>query len=199
MDIDTRIFLRSCIKPDYGPILKSIVGALLAHSLLWLNWPIKDYTVVTEVPDWINIKLVADFEYIKEKQSEPDKNIILKKTLVSKKEKIPQREKKQKIKKSTPTTYIKENSRPMLKQNPKPVYPAAARRRGMQGVVLLKVNVNNKGNVEKLDVLQSSGYKVLDLSAVNSVKHWKFIPAKIGEDSVSSVIEIPIKFSLKTL
>jgi protein TonB len=38
---------------------------------------------------------------------------------------------------------------------------------------------------------------MLDESAIDAVKKWKFIPAKKGETAVASAVIVPIVFSLK--
>ena len=49
------------------------------------------------------------------------------------------------------------------------VYPPLARQRGWQGTVLLGLRVEPNGHLEKIYVERSSGYAVLDHSALNSL------------------------------
>jgi TonB family protein len=86
---------------------------------------------------------------------------------------------------------------PKYAENPKPPYPQEARDRGYQGEVLLRVEVLSNGRVGQIEVKRSSGYEMLDHSALSTVKQWKFIPAKRGEDAVSLWVNIPIKFQLQ--
>ena len=88
-------------------------------------------------------------------------------------------------------------ARPRYDRNPKPSYPRIARRRGYEGVVVLKVEILDNGRVGELRVKRSSGHHILDRSALKTVKQWKFIPAKRGEDPIRIWVEIPIKFELK--
>lgn len=195
MDIETRLHLRSFIKLDATPILKAVVFALFVHVLLWFNWPAEKNSTAAEIPDWINIKLTAGFE-VKENKVE---KIKTKKTIeipIKKKNEV---EQKRESKPTPATTFIKADSRPYRLENPKPIYPTAARRLGMQGVVLLSVNINDTGYVEKVDILKTSGFRVLDRSAVKSVGGWRFIPARQGEQEVASKIEIPIRFILNEI
>lgn len=76
-------------------------------------------------------------------------------------------------------------------------YPLAARRAGIQGRVLLNVEVLADGMSGQLQVHQSSGYTVLDRAALNSVKTWRFVPARRAGRTVSEWFKIPIQFSLK--
>ena len=88
-------------------------------------------------------------------------------------------------------------SQPRYAENPKPVYPKEARRKGYEGEVLLKVEVLANGRVGRVDVKKSSGYEILDRSALTAVKQWKFIPANEGDGSIPCWVNIPIKFQLQ--
>lgn len=81
--------------------------------------------------------------------------------------------------------------------NPKPPYPLAARRRGIEGRVVLHAHVLEGGQCAEVRLKQSSGYELLDASAIETVKHWRFIPALRGETAVASWVEIPITFRLR--
>ena len=81
-------------------------------------------------------------------------------------------------------------------QNPSPEYPGMSRRRGEQGKVLLKVFVSPQGQAEKVLLEKTSGFELLDKSAIDVVKTWKFIPASSNNQPVSGVVIVPIRFSL---
>ncbi len=78
----------------------------------------------------------------------------------------------------------------------RPPFPRQAREQGWQGVVLLTLTIDAEGQVLQADVKKSSGYPLLDSSAVQSVKRWTFEPAKNGNFPVSSVVNLPVKFDL---
>lgn len=86
---------------------------------------------------------------------------------------------------------------PKYAENPKPLYPREAKRKGYEGEVLLRVEVLSNGRVGEVEVKRSSGYELLDRSAMIAVKQWKFIPAKKGETPVPSWVNIPIVFQLR--
>ena len=86
---------------------------------------------------------------------------------------------------------------PKYAENPKPIYPQEARRKGYEGEVILKVEVLSNGRVGQVEVKKSSGYELLDRSALATVKQWKFVPAKKGEAQVPLWVNIPIKFQLQ--
>jgi periplasmic protein TonB len=85
---------------------------------------------------------------------------------------------------------------PHYLKNPSPQYPTDARKRGEEGRVILLVAVNEKGLVDSVSILTSSGYPSLDTAALKCVKRWKFVPAKKGDVAVASDVEIPIRFTL---
>ncbi len=85
---------------------------------------------------------------------------------------------------------------PHYDQNPRPVYPKIARRRGLQGIVLLEVLVFADGQVEKTFLLESSGYRSLDRAALRAVRRWQFKPATSLGLPVASRVVVPIDFVL---
>lgn len=86
---------------------------------------------------------------------------------------------------------------PLYKKNPPPVYPRKARKRGMEGVVLLEALVDISGWVADLRVLSSSGHRLLDKAALKSVKKWRFIAARRGDEPVEMWVRVPVRFELK--
>jgi protein TonB len=85
---------------------------------------------------------------------------------------------------------------PRYDRNPTSPYPRIARRRGYEGVVVLMVEILPNGRVGELRVRRSSGHHMLDRSALKTVKKWRFIPAKRGEEPIRIWVDIPIKFQL---
>jgi periplasmic protein TonB len=86
---------------------------------------------------------------------------------------------------------------PAYATNPKPKYPRVARRRGYEGVVLLKVLVDQEGRVDDALVLKSSGHNVLDRSALKAVKNWVFKPGTIDGKPMEMWVQVPVRFELK--
>lgn len=81
--------------------------------------------------------------------------------------------------------------------NPRPPYPMVARRMGYNGKVILNVEVLAEGKAGQVLLHQSSGYEILDKSALQTVKTWKFSPAKRFGQPVTQWFLVPIKFSLE--
>ncbi len=80
--------------------------------------------------------------------------------------------------------------------NPRPAYPPMARKLGIEGVVLLRVNVTAQGAPEKIVIAQSSGASVLDDAALKAVQGWTFVPARRGDTPIAHPVDVPIRFHL---
>lgn len=89
------------------------------------------------------------------------------------------------------------NAYPLYRENPPPAYPEIARQRGYEGVVLISAEIQADGRVGRAVVLQSSGYAILDQTAMNAVMSWKFEPAKKRGVPCKAWADLPIKFVLK--
>ena len=72
-----------------------------------------------------------------------------------------------------------------------PVYPLASRRRGEQGEARLLVRLGPDGDILSVEVAASSGYPLLDASALAAVKRWVFSPRTPKE------LIVPVIFRLE--
>ena len=80
--------------------------------------------------------------------------------------------------------------------NPKPHYPRQARRRGEEGDVVLNVLVSADGFPSQVKLEAGSGFDLLDRAALKAVRAWRFVPAQVGSNAVSSRVEVPVQFRL---
>ena len=80
--------------------------------------------------------------------------------------------------------------------NPKPTYPIASRENGEEGRVWLSLCVSEYGLIDRLQLAQSSGHPALDRSALNTVTHWKFHPARKNGAATPYCYRLPIVFVL---
>lgn len=87
--------------------------------------------------------------------------------------------------------------KPRYNLTPSPAYPITARTKGQEGVVLLSVEVLANGRTGQVQVKKSSGYTLLDQSAQNAIRTWRFEPAKRLQTPRTMIVDIPIRFSLK--
>lgn len=83
-------------------------------------------------------------------------------------------------------------------QNPKPPYPPLAFRLRAEGKVVLIAEVLPNGQSGSVRIIESSGNEMLDKSALETVKKWKFTPARKDGVIVTQAVRIPITFSLKS-
>lgn len=81
--------------------------------------------------------------------------------------------------------------------NPAPVYPELARISNMQGIVRIRVKIAADGKVTRAVLESSSGWQVLDDSAMAVVPYWRFEPARRGGVPIESEYIVPINFYLR--
>lgn len=86
--------------------------------------------------------------------------------------------------------------RPSLKTKVEPIYPAAAQRANIEGVVILQVDIDATGAVKKVELVQGLGYGC-DESAVTAVQLSTFTPAYAGDEAVPVRVRLPYRFELK--
>ncbi|AUI87827.1 hypothetical protein BS333_15645 [Vibrio azureus] len=94
-------------------------------------------------------------------------------------------------------------SQPVLIEKPKfitqpvqPRYPRSARKRGIEGVALYEVWLDKNGKQIRQVLIQSSGAKVLDSSALQAIKQWQFSPYISDGQRIAHRIQIPVRFRL---
>jgi len=94
---------------------------------------------------------------------------------------------------TVPTSMAK----PRYRENAPPVYPPAARLYGQEGVVLICAEILPEGRTGVLKIKTSSGYALLDHSALETVRTWSFEPARRMGQPVAVWVDIPVRFVLK--
>jgi protein TonB len=87
-------------------------------------------------------------------------------------------------------------SRAAYLRNPPPFYPLAARRAGEQGTVLLRVLITREGAASRVEIEKGSGSVHLDAAAQETVKAWRFTPARRGAEAIESWMRVPVMFRL---
>jgi protein TonB len=73
-----------------------------------------------------------------------------------------------------------------------PVYPEPAKRKGIEGLVKLRVVVSKNGDVKFVSVI--SGDAALTDAAVTAVKQWRFMPYRLNGEPIEARIELTIPF-----
>jgi protein TonB len=80
--------------------------------------------------------------------------------------------------------------------NPEPQYPWQARRMGIEGRVVLHVEILQNGGAGRIEIRQSSGHDMLDQAAIKAVTGWRFAPARISGAPITAWADVPIRFKL---
>lgn len=81
--------------------------------------------------------------------------------------------------------------------NPKPNYPLLSRKLREQGLVMIKLCVNQSGFVDQASISKSSGFQGLDKSALTTLSQWRFLPITSNAQHSSQCFQAPIHFSLE--
>lgn len=75
-------------------------------------------------------------------------------------------------------------------------YPKPARSRGVEGYVVLSLLISATGEIEKMQVLESSPAGVFDQAALQGVKQWRFEPAQYQGRAVKVWARQRVRFDL---
>lgn len=78
-----------------------------------------------------------------------------------------------------------------------PSYPAISRRLGEEGKVVLRVELDETGRVDRATIKISSGYARIDEAALATVKRWRCRPASRDGAAVRAVAIQPFNFVLE--
>lgn len=87
------------------------------------------------------------------------------------------------------------SDKPEVINRVEPTYPDLARKAGIEGMVVVKVLIGTKGDVEKVEVVKS--HPMLDDAAMDAAKQFKFKPGKQRDRFVKVWMTIPFTFRLK--
>jgi protein TonB len=85
---------------------------------------------------------------------------------------------------------------PVLHREVKPLYTEEARRRGIEGDVVMEVVVRSDGSVGDMRILQGLPGG-LDGRAAQAVRQWSFAPARRFGTPVDVLVEVAVEFRLR--
>ena len=80
--------------------------------------------------------------------------------------------------------------------NPSPEYPEMGIFLGYQGDVIVRIRVSAKGESLGVEILRSSGHKVLDDSAAIALRKWRFTPTKHDNTPMNDSVIITVSYVL---
>ncbi len=72
---------------------------------------------------------------------------------------------------------------------PPPLYPEGARQKGWEGEVEIVLQTNGEGFVKEAKLIKSSGFLILDQTALETAKKWRLSPL--------AELHVPFHFQLK--
>ena len=93
--------------------------------------------------------------------------------------------------------------------NPQPEYPKALRDKGITGVVVIKLHVNNDGTLKGAKILKVTNNAATEeereeadtlfkKAVIAVVRNWKYTPAKLEGQAISVWHTVTIPFRLST-
>jgi TonB family protein len=85
---------------------------------------------------------------------------------------------------------------PQVLREVRPDYTQDARRRGIEGDVVLEIVVRRDGGVGDVRLLQGLGAG-LDQRAIEAVRQWRFSPARRHGTPVDVIVEVAVEFKLR--
>ncbi|HSG07062.1 MAG TPA: energy transducer TonB [Longimicrobiales bacterium] len=74
-------------------------------------------------------------------------------------------------------------------------YPLQLWDQDMEGETLLRVRVTDTGQVDSVEVMDSSGHAAFDSAAVSGAKELRFRPARRGGKRIEVWAQVPVHFS----
>ena len=80
--------------------------------------------------------------------------------------------------------------------NPSPEYPEIGVFLGYQGNVIVRIRVSANGESLGVEILRSSGHKVLDNSAATALRRWRFMPTKHDNTPMNNSVIITVSYVL---
>lgn len=89
--------------------------------------------------------------------------------------------------------------RPRILSKVEPTYPEGARKAGLEGTAVVRIQILANGLPGDVSINTTSGHDMLDEAAITAVQKWRFIPAKSQESgaSIMCYTTMPVSFRLK--
>ena len=84
---------------------------------------------------------------------------------------------------------------PQLIKKVNPIYPEEAKKKGLEGVVILEAETDPFGNIFRTQILRS--VPEFDQAAIEAVRQWKYAPAIINGKPRGVIFTVTVSFRLK--
>lgn len=181
---------------------KSFITSIIMHTVLAIaiTWFVSD-EIPYAVQEKITIKLMETPKKPKQIQKKKIVKKIVKKQYEEKKQTISAPKKApppEDIEESlpTPTEEYMVTMMPRLLKEVRPIYPPKAKKKNIEGRVVLDILIDKKGKVRDAKVLEGPGAG-LNRAALKAIKRFKFEPAKMKKKKVAVRVRYSINFVLE--
>ncbi len=86
--------------------------------------------------------------------------------------------------------------KPRIINRIQPIYPAQARRKEINGRVMLRFVVDREGRVRNVKVVRARPEGIFEENAIEAVRKWRFKPGYFSGEPVNTRVTVPIKFEM---
>jgi protein TonB len=180
---------------------KGIEGVVIVEATTDIYGRVVETQVLRSIPELNAAALAAVSQWVYEpyiKDGEP-RGIIFTVTvrfnLSEKSEKEERAETKARVSKKSDAKG-KDVKQPKLIKKVDPVYPEEAKKKGIEGVVILEATTDIYGRVAKVRILKSENER-LNEAAVNALKQWVYEPFIVDGKPLGVEFTVNIRFKLK--
>ena len=73
---------------------------------------------------------------------------------------------------------------------PRPEYPQLARKQHLEGAGIAEIHINPDGSVASVNMLRSTGHKILDEAVIDAFLGWRFRPHSL------QVVRVPVQYRM---
>ena len=95
-----------------------------------------------------------------------------------------------------PVPFRAEMERPRRIEAPPPIYTEAARRAGVEGVVVLQAILDEEGRVTNVRIVKDLPFGLGD-AAARAVREWRFTPATLNGKAISVYYNLTVNFGIE--
>ena len=89
------------------------------------------------------------------------------------------------------------DQRPSISRRVLPEYPGNAKRRNIEGTVVIQLIVDTEGKAQQCAIHSSEPKGLFDSAALAAARKTRFVPGKVGGQPVNTMVLIPYKFALR--
>ena len=98
---------------------------------------------------------------------------------------------------NAPPVYYGYDTPPRALKTLEPEYPEVAKNAGLEGTVVINLNLDERGRILRAWVASSNASDILVSAALDAAYQFEFTPGLLRGSPIRSTVAIPIRFSLK--